>query len=159
MLVRAFSVWKSHLLVVSHSFLGSNTLCFTGDTCFHWTGAILVLINFASLNLNNRHTEQIHCVSSWSFMLCSQICKFNVHPCKMIGRRMQLISNHVASLLKGYITCKRLYAFEHILVTGALNYNTDSWYRTSTNSQKLNKLNHKCELGDCYWEFVFWNIE
>ena len=58
------------------------------------------------LHLNNSHTVQI---SSWSITLCNQICKSSVHPCKMMERCMQVISNRMGSLLRGSILSKRLY--------------------------------------------------
>ena len=60
------------------------------------------------LHVNSSHTVQI---SRWSITLCNQICKFSAHPCKMMGRCMQVISNRVGSLLRGSILSKRLYVF------------------------------------------------
>ena len=52
----------------------------------------------------------------------NQACKFNVQWCKMIGRRVQVISNLVAYLSRGFIISERLHTFECVHVICALKH-------------------------------------
>ena len=61
--------------------------------CGH--ASLCVVIFLLILHQNNSHHGHTVQISSWSTTLCNQICKFSVHPCKMMGHCMQVILNRV----------------------------------------------------------------
>ena len=44
------------------------------------------------------------------------VCKFNVQPCKMMGRHIQMISNTVAYSSTGSIISERPHVYEYVQI-------------------------------------------